>query len=532
MRRTPPKSPRGGGSSLALRAAAWDGSSIDVSWYNTTDTEFTISTPEQLAGLSRLTRYKSYADYQTGSRESAAGNGIQEDNFLGKTVHLGADLNMSNKAFTPISYYENVYDEISWQGVFDGAGHTIKNLYIKGTSADFGGYQGLIGGIGMCGVVKNLGVEGKIDGCRVGGIVASSNIDGTACALEGDTSTSTVMDPATEWPKIMNCYSKLNVVDGNGSGSRGCGTVFGGEGSYNSLCHVINCYSKGSVTNSMGGGTAGGIAGHQNGWTNGCYFVGSSTGLYDAALVGHLYQNTSDTYRGIGEVGESNMALSGSSAAGNVWRYENNETGSGNDAPYEVKEPFYTAAQMKTTDAVARLGDAYVADAASINGGYPVLFWQAGLSEIDMSSATLGTIAEQVYKGAAVEPEVQVTLNGKVLTRNLDYALSYEDNDTPGTGKVTAYGLGRYEGHTATATFTITATDIKTCSIADFPNTWSYGPDEPACPKTTVTTDSGVVLEEGTGYTLSYEDNVHTGTATVTIAALESAGFFGSVRCV
>ena len=34
---------------------SWDGERYDVSWYNTTDKEFTISDSAQLAGLARLT---------------------------------------------------------------------------------------------------------------------------------------------------------------------------------------------------------------------------------------------------------------------------------------------------------------------------------------------------------------------------------------------------------------------------------------------------------------------------------------------
>ena len=38
----------------ASSAKAWDGKTIDVSWYNKTDTEFYISTPEQLMGLAAI----------------------------------------------------------------------------------------------------------------------------------------------------------------------------------------------------------------------------------------------------------------------------------------------------------------------------------------------------------------------------------------------------------------------------------------------------------------------------------------------
>ncbi len=63
----------------AENAAAWDGS-VDTSWYNTEATEFEISTAAQLAGLSAITNGKA--------------DGIEKDNFFGKTVKLMADLDL------------------------------------------------------------------------------------------------------------------------------------------------------------------------------------------------------------------------------------------------------------------------------------------------------------------------------------------------------------------------------------------------------------------------------------------------------
>ena len=52
----------------------WDGA-VDLSWYNGTDTEFTITTARQLAGLAQLVNDKT-------------------DTFSGKTVRLGADISL------------------------------------------------------------------------------------------------------------------------------------------------------------------------------------------------------------------------------------------------------------------------------------------------------------------------------------------------------------------------------------------------------------------------------------------------------
>ena len=51
------------------------GGAVDLSWYNGTDTEFTITTPAQLAGVAEL------ANSNT-------------TDFTGKTIRLGADISL------------------------------------------------------------------------------------------------------------------------------------------------------------------------------------------------------------------------------------------------------------------------------------------------------------------------------------------------------------------------------------------------------------------------------------------------------
>lgn len=102
-------------------AGTWDGTS-DTTWYNDTDTEFTITTAEQLAGLAELVD---------------GGN-----TFAGKTVKLGKDINLNavhddgnRVSFNPIGHSSN---EKSFNGTFDGQGHTITNLYMQN---DLGAWQ-------------------------------------------------------------------------------------------------------------------------------------------------------------------------------------------------------------------------------------------------------------------------------------------------------------------------------------------------------------------------------------------------------
>ncbi len=183
-----------GGASALDAPTPWDGKSIDTSWYNTTDTEFTISTAAQLAGLAAITSPKDdYSAWSAGTHDSKAA-GIAQDNFAGKTVKLAADIDLGDKQFDPIADFNNwggggqgtsdgTYNEVKWQGTFDGAGHTVSNLKVDGSincSTNFNGYQGFISAVGKGAVVKNLGVTGYVKARVGGGIVGCSNVGGNS----------------------------------------------------------------------------------------------------------------------------------------------------------------------------------------------------------------------------------------------------------------------------------------------------------------------------------------------------------------
>ena len=138
----------------ATEIDTWDGTA-DTSWHNDTDTEFVLTTAEQLAGLAELVD---------------AGN-----TFEGKTIKLGACLDLDSfDSFDPIG------DTSPFKGTFDGDGHIIYKLYQSGWT--FGYEWGSYGSIGLFGelkdaTVKNLTIDGAeclIEGGDVGGICGSA----------------------------------------------------------------------------------------------------------------------------------------------------------------------------------------------------------------------------------------------------------------------------------------------------------------------------------------------------------------------
>lgn len=140
--------------------AAWNGTTVDTSWYddNTTDTEFTISDSADLAGLAELVN--------------------EGNNFSGKTIKLGADIDLGGKEWTPIGKSGK-----SFNGTFDGNSKTILNLVINSPSKSDVGLFGFT----QSGEVKNFTLRNaKVTGYLDVGAVAGtpytskySNIDVT-----------------------------------------------------------------------------------------------------------------------------------------------------------------------------------------------------------------------------------------------------------------------------------------------------------------------------------------------------------------
>ncbi len=76
------------------------------------------------------------------------------------------------------------------------------------------------------------------------------------------------------------------------------------------------------------------------------------------------------------------------------------------------------------------------------------------VTDTDISKAVVSEIANQVYNGSAITPDVKVTVDGKTLVKDTDYTVAYKNNTDAGTAEVTITGKGKYTG-TKKVTFTI-----------------------------------------------------------------------------
>lgn len=65
---------------------------------------------------------------------------------------------------------------------------------------------------------------------------------------------------------------------------------------------------------------------------------------------------------------------------------------------------------------------------------------------IKIGDATVSSIANAIYSGRAITPDVTVKRGNITLVKNRDYTLKYSDNIECGTAVVTVVGAGRYDG--------------------------------------------------------------------------------------
>ena len=228
-----------------------DAYAVDTSWYVAGETEFVLNSAAELRGLAALV------------------NG-GTDSFAGKTVKLGADVNLRNAAWTAIGTWDH-----SFSGNFDGQGHIISNLYVNDPTGE---------GVGFFGVVDNVSIENvTLHNVDISGYSMVAGLVGAAypatisnCHISGN------VKIVAEWAYVAGiagyCYygtqvDKCSVVaEGTGLIQSVTRNAVGGitawllEGNHNVTdCHVKNL-------NLVGWTNVGGITGfvHYNNIIDGC----------------------------------------------------------------------------------------------------------------------------------------------------------------------------------------------------------------------------------------------------------------------
>lgn len=228
----------------------------DTSWYDASASEYTISTPEEMAAFALASATNS---------------------FEGKTVKLAADLDMSKYGWVSIG-------KAGFKGTFNGMGHTITSMaYKDDTQAKAWGLFHTIDG----GTVENVRVAGSTftnekKGTTTGWKPECPSVGGIAAILKGDGTISncgfsgTVHLPFAEGAEILG---QLDGLVGGLVGILESGTV--------ANSYVVN--NEPAIPNDT---IYGNIAGKSNGTITNCYFLENKD--YPGAVNGEQEQGTLD----------------------------------------------------------------------------------------------------------------------------------------------------------------------------------------------------------------------------------------------
>lgn len=319
--------------------SAWEGAG-DISEPAAVDGVYQITSGSELAWLAQQVN----AGVSDGTSFSAV---------------LCNDIDLGDEAWTPIGNGTGK----AYKGTFDGQGYTIRNLYVTGsTPMDYGLFGTVYGG-----TVRNVTVEGRVE------VTSNSSRYGIA-AIVGQLYGTT--------GGVENCLNRASVKGGQYVGGI-VGYVAGGSSSAEKF--IKNCGNVGDVTSE--GHRAAGIAANISGQVavENCYSTGTITGggWYSggiSAYVDSSYASVKNCYAAGSVTGSGAGAVFGkvsysSTVVANCYYPDTLSVG-------DSKAVKVTEQQLKTLDSAAALGEAFMQDAKSINGGYPILTWQITTYEV------------------------------------------------------------------------------------------------------------------------------------------------------
>ena len=149
--------------------------------------------------------------------------------------------------------------------------------------------------------------------------------------------------------------------------------------------------------------------------------------------------------------------------------------------------------------------------------------------EVYINTAKQEITGDTLYTGKAIKRDVKLTIGDTELRYNKDYKVQYKNNVNAGTAVMIITGKGKYKGKIVN-TFNIGRVDLNKkelaenipqhVTIADIsPKTFSGREQKPAV---TIKTMGNKKLALNKDYTVTYSNNIHAGTATITIAGIGS----------
>jgi hypothetical protein len=263
----------------------------------------------------------------------------------------------------PSDPYADVWDGVSLDLTWFEPGkstYTVSNIVCDRYASENYGDGESVGLIGRIGVhdndpvsirpvgagVRNIAVKGSFYANRsVGGIVGKIGKTNGGVTIE-------------------NCANFASVTS---TDSKGVGGIVGA--SWNGGV-IRNCYNAGAITAYYGKCPAGGIAGSNEIKIENCYNIGTIKAASDSFAMA---------------IGSSN---GGAQSVTNCYWLSGVSAGGGYYGSYTGSVTEMSVADMQAASFADALGSAFVADTAGINGGYPILSWQATDASIQSTNAT------------------------------------------------------------------------------------------------------------------------------------------------
>ena len=211
----------------------------------------------------------------------------------------------------------------------------------------------------------------------------------------------------------------------------------------------------------------------------------------------------------------------------------------GGEAEAELVSAVYTGTLLNGGDAygptteVPTLPGEYTVTVTVSAGGQDYVFSrQYTLNQKVIDNLMIQPIADCVYDGQVQSPDVVVKYGDIVLTLGTDYVVRYSENVNAGVGMVAVYGIENYDG-VSYGTFNILKKEL-TADMIEVIADQSYTGQavEPAVVvkySDNLVDGRVYVLKPGHDYTVSYENNVEVGTATVIVTAADG-NYSGEVK--
>jgi len=386
------------------------------------------------------------------------------NSFEYKTITLTGNIDLAGHYWTPIGNGDK-----DFRGTFEGDSKTINNLTINTTAQ----YQGLFGSLASA-FVRNV----NLVGCN---ITAGSITGGIA----GDAG----------WTTISNC-SVSGEIHSAGTLSHNYGGIVGNVSgsSYGNLIIEGNTNTA-TVSATAGGYAVGGIVGYfgrttkfrnnfSTGVVSGSSYVGTLIGMIDEDDYNEFTNNCYPANANLtGAVGSSDASTGHDIEGASVGFTISEGEGVTLDLPTPVKtynsvDYFMNCTVFSTTAFTVPDGNHFtgyavnsgsISDASLMIGSHTLTGVTANVTvngsyaagaPTDFSELISIEIENATYDGQAHQQEPVVKIGETVLTKNIDYSVSYSGDCTnAGLYTLTVTGNGSYTG-SKNATFNILPYDI------------------------------------------------------------------------